>query len=394
MGLNPEKLRKDFPILDTKVKGRPIIYMDSACQTLRPIQVINKINEYYNEYPVCGDRSQHKLGKRVDEEIAKARKIFRKFFNAKHSEEFIFTKNTTESINIIANALKFKPGDAVLCSDKEHNSNLLQWQIKKDIKHNIFEFGNIEDFKSKLTKNTRLVSVVHTSNMDGTSNPIKEMIKIAHDNESLVLIDGAQSAPHREINLKKLDADFFACSGHKMLGPSGTGLLFGKKEQLENLNPFLVGGGTVEESTYTTHHWEPLPNRIEPGLQNYAGIIGLGEAVHYLDKIRLKNIQKHEANLNKKATDALGDVVDLISKDQERAGIFSFNIKNLTPHNIAIMLDNSANIMIRSGAHCVHSWFNKHNMTGSARASFYFYNTEEEIDIFIEEIKKLRKHLT
>ncbi len=174
MSLKPEKLRNDFPILNTKLKGKPVIYMDNACQTLRPIQVINKINEYYNEYPSCGERSQHKLGKRVDEETAKARKIFHKFFNAK-KDEIIFTKNTTEGINIIANALKFNKGDAVLCSDKEHNSNLLQWQIKKDIKHNIFEFGNIEDFKNKLTKNTKLVSVVHTSNMDGTSNPIKEM---------------------------------------------------------------------------------------------------------------------------------------------------------------------------------------------------------------------------
>ncbi|MBW3010873.1 cysteine desulfurase [Candidatus Woesearchaeota archaeon] len=391
MGLKPEKIRKDFPILNTKIKGKPIIYFDNACQTLRPQQVIDKINEYYRDYPACGERSHHKLGKRVDEELEKARKIFHKFFNTKHKEEIIFTKNTTEGINIIANAIEFQKGDAVLCSDKEHNSNLLPWQIKKNIKHNIFEFGNIEDFQNKLTKDTRLVSVVHTSNMDGTSNPVKEMIKIAHDNKSLIHIDGAQSAPHREINLKKLDADFFTCSGHKMLGPSGTGLLFGKKDILEKLNPPLTGGGTVDETTYTTHGWEKLPQRFEPGLQNYAGMIGLGEALRYLDRIGLKNIENHEKELNKRAEEQLAEV-NLLGKGNDRAGIFSFNIEKLTPHNIAIMLDNSANIMIRSGAHCVHSWFNKHKMTGSARASFYLYNTEQEIDRFIEEVKKIIKH--
>lgn len=385
--MNTEKIRKDFPVLANKP-----IYFDNACQTLRPKQVIDKINEYYKEYPACGERSHHKLGKRVDEELEKARKAFQKFFSTKHKEEIIFTKNTTEGINLISHSLKLDAKDAVLSSDKEHNSNLLPWQQLKN-KHDIFEFGNIEDFKEKLTRNTKLVSIVHTSNVDGTSNPVKELIKIAHDNDSLVLLDAAQSAPHKEINVKRLNPDFLVCSGHKMLGPSGTGLLYGKKELLENLKPFIVGGGTVEESTYTSCRWEKLPHKLEAGLQNYAGMIGLGEAMQYLMKTGLEKIAKHERVLNKKAEEELAEV-DLISKGQDRSGIFSFNIKGLTPHNIAIMLDASANIMIRSGAHCVHSWFNKHKMDGSARASFYLYNTEEEVETFAKEVRKLTKHFS
>lgn len=390
MAFKPEKIRKDFPILQKKTKGQPIIYLDNACQTLRPRQVIEKISEYYEEYPACGERSHHKLGKRVDEEIEKARKTFRKFFSSRKPEEFIFTRNTTEGINIIANTIGFQKDDSVLCSDKEHNSNLLPWQIRKGIKHDIFEFGNIEDFQEKLTRKTKLVSVVHVSNMDGTSNPVKEMIRIAHENDSLVHIDGAQSAPHREISLKKLNPDFFTCSGHKMLGPSGTGLLFGREGIFKELEPPFAGGGTVDETTYTTHSWQSLPHKFEPGLLNYAGIIGLGEALRYLGRVGLKNIERHEERLNRKADQSLEEV-DLLGKGEDRSGIFSFNIKGLTPHNIAIMLDSSANIMIRSGAHCVHSWFNKHKMSGSARASFYLYNTEEEITRFAEEVKKISK---
>jgi cysteine desulfurase/selenocysteine lyase len=388
--MNAEKIRKDFPVLSTGV-----IYLDNACQTLRPVQVIDKINEYYNDYPACGGRSYHKLGKKVDEEVTNARKIIAKFFNAKKVQEIIFTRNTTEGINLIANSLEFKKGDIVLGSDKEHNSNLIPWQILnlKGVKHEIFEFGNIEDFKSKLNASVKLVAIVHTSNLDGTSQPVEEMIKLAHANGSLVLLDGAQSAPHKPIDLQKLEVDFFVCSGHKMMGPSGTGILYGKYSLLEKLKPFLVGGDTIEDTTYEKCTFLPPPEKFEAGLQNYAGIIGLGEAVKYLTKIGMKNISEHEIELNKKITEKLSkhDKIEIIgSKNaEERGGIFSFNIKGMDPHEVAIILDNSANIAVRSGVHCGHSWFNKHNLKGSVRASLYCYNTEKDVDKFVKEVEKV-----
>jgi len=393
MSLNVDKLRKDFPILNKSIAGRPVIYLDNACQSLRPVQVIEKINEYYNDFPACGERSMHKLGKKVDEGVASARKSLQNLFNAKRPENIIFTKNATESLNIVANALDLKKGDVVLTTDKEHNSNLIPWQMlaKKGIKHEVVEFNNIDALNDKLTKDVKMVSMVHTSNMDGTSINAKEMIKAAHDNGSLFMLDACQSAPHKIVDVKALDVDFMACSGHKMLGPSGIGLLYGKQDALAKLKPFVVGGSTVSESTYDSCEFEKPPHLFEPGLQNYAGIMGFGAAADYLKNIGLDNISAHELKLNKQITDALADSVELLGPldPKDRGSIFSFNVPGLEMHNVAIMLDEAANIMLRSGAHCCHSWFNAHKMMGSIRASLYLYNTEEEINKFIEEIKKI-----
>ncbi len=366
--------------------------------SLKPLQVIEKQNEYYYNYPACGQRSKHKLGKKVTDEYENVRKITQKFFHAKNPKEIIFTKNTTESINLISNSLSLKKGDEVLTSDKEHNSNLVPWQLlkQKGIIHKIAEFNNLKDFENKITKNTRLVSIVHTSNVDGTTQDIKQIIKLAHENNSLVLIDAAQSAPHKPINVQNLDIDFLACSGHKMLGPTGTGILYGKYDLLKNLNPFLVGGDTVVETTYTSVEFEQPPHKFEAGLQNYAGIIGLGEALNYLMKIGLENIHTHEIKLNKIITDQLlkENKIQLLgpSDPSQRGGIFSFNIKNLDPHQVAIILDQQ-NILLRAGAHCVHSWFNKNKLNASIRASLYLYNTQEEAQRFIDEVKKIIKLL-
>lgn len=386
--MNVDKIRHDFPVMH---KG--IVYLDSACQTLRPMRVIDKINEYYKEYPGCGGRSYHAIGKRVDEEVINARKILQKFFNAKRPEEIIFTRNTTEGINLVANTLGLQAGDVVLSSDKEHNSNLIPWQMlaKKGIKHEFYAFGDVDDFKSKLHKHVKLIATAHTSNMDGTTQNVQELIKLAHENKSLVLLDGAQSAPHKPVDFKKIDADFFACSGHKMMAPSGTGIIYGRYELLEKLNPFMTGGETVEDSTYDTCKFLHPPERFEAGLQHYAGIIGFGEAVRYLSKIGMENIMKHETELNKKITAALAGKVSLLgpAEADKRGSIFSFNIGKMDPHEIAIMLDKSAKVMIRSGAHCVHSWFNKHDLKGSARASLYIYNNEADAEKFITELERI-----
>lgn len=398
MGLNVDKIREGFPVLRKEINGKPIIYFDNACMTLRPVQVIDKVREYYIEYPACGERSMHKLGKRVDEGVDRARENLRKFINARNTKEIIFTRNTTEGINLVANSLGLGQGDVVLGTDKEHNSNLLPWQklATRGVKYDFVKSGpdntfSLDNFQEKMSKDVRLVAMVHTSNMDGTTTPMREIVKIAKDNGSLVLMDGAQSVPHKEIDVRKLDVDFLSFSGHKMLGPSGTGVLYGKEPLLEKMGTFIVGGGTVVDTTHTEAQFEELPHKYEAGLQNYAGIIGLGEAAAYLMKIGKDNIVKHETDLNRRITAGLGDIVDIIGpRDPEkRSGIFSFNYKKVDPHEIAMMLDETGNVCVRSGAHCVHSWFNAHNMKGSVRASFYLYNTIEECEKFIEAVKKV-----
>jgi cysteine desulfurase/selenocysteine lyase len=402
--MNVEKIRQDFPILAKKINNKPIVYMDSACMSLRPVQVINKINSYYNEFPACGGRSAHKFGKRLTEEIWKARKSIQKFFSSKKESEIVFTKNTTEAINLVAHSLDLKNGDVVLATDKEHNSNLLPWLLlaKKGVKHeavlskedNSFD---LEKFESQMSKKVKLVPIVHTSNLDGTTIPAKEVIKIAHDYSALVLLDAAQSVPHKELNVKKLDVDFLACSGHKMLGPSGTGILYGKQHLLEEINPFMVGGETVTDTTYSSFKLENPPEKFEAGLQNYAGIVGLGEAARYLMKVGKQSIGKHEVELNKIISEGLSQITGasiIGPKDPElRSGIVSFTIEGKDPHEIALLLDETSNIMVRSGAHCVHSWFNAHNLKGSVRASLYLYNTKEECEFFVESLKKALKIL-
>lgn len=396
--MNINKIREDFEILNAK---RPPIYLDNSCMTLRPRQVIDAITEYYREYPACALRSHHKLSKLATEKVELARRQIQKFIGAKKTNEIIFTKNTTEGINIIANSFELKQGDTVISTDKEHNSNLIPWQIlskkinirRKIIASNYDNTFNLERFESAMDKTVRLVSVVHTSNMDGVSTPIKEIIKIAHDFEAKVLVDAAQSMPHKDIDAKKLDADFVAFSGHKMLGPSGTGVLYGKESELEKLNPFIVGGETVIDSTYDSNEIEHLPYRFEAGLQNYAGMLGLGAACKYIDKIGKKNISKHEINLNRRLTEGTSDIEGmhiLGPKDASlRGGIFSFNLKGRDPHDISLLADSMRDIALRSGAHCVHSWFNEHNMKGSVRASMYLYNTTEEIDALTDTLKNI-----
>ena len=391
--MNTEKIRKDFPLLNAK---KPIVYFDNACTTLRPNCVMEKMKEYYELYPACGGRSHHKLGERVTEEVMKARITIAKFFNARSENEIIFTRNTTEGINLIANSFKLKAGDRVLCSDKEHNSNLVPWLVAKQrgLKHDLFKFGNINDFSKKI-KGIKLVSIVHTSNVDGTTQDVEEMIKIAHSNGALVLLDAAQSAPHREIDVRKLDCDFLVCSGHKMLGPSGIGILYGKEALLGELKQFIVGGETVSNTTYDSFVPETIPQRFEGGLQDYAGIIGLAEAIRYLQKIGMKNIEEHERKLNERLTKGLEKLgVDILgpSDAKLRSGIVGFNIGKASSHDVSMMLD-SFGISTRSGMHCAHSWFNARGLKGSARASFYIYNTEDEVDFMLEKMKDIAKIL-
>ncbi len=373
--------------------------------TLKPKQVMDAMNEYYNEYPVCGGRSIHKMAKKVDEKVTEAREKFQKFLGASCPEEIIFTRNTTEGLNLVANSLELKKGDIVLTTDREHNSNLIPWQIqahKRGIKHmvvysnpdNTFNLPQFEEIMSK-NRNVRLVSMVHTANLDGYTIPAKVIIKIAHDHGALVMLDGAQSAPHKPVDMKALDVDFFALSVHKMAGPTGMGVLYGKHDLLEELAPFIVGGDTVSDTTYDGAKFLPPPEKFEAGLQNYAGIIGSGAAVDYLNNIGLSNIEEHEKRLNTIITNGIKNMPGLKiigpQKPELRGGIIAFTVelpKGGDAHDIALVLDETENIEVRSGAFCVHSWFNYRKCEAAVRASLYLYNTEEEAQKFIDVLGK------
>lgn len=403
--INLEKIRLDFPLLRKSINGQPLVYFDNACMSLKPLSVIKALNEYYHEYPACAGRSSHQLGDIVTKKVAKARKTMAEFINAKHTEEIIFTRNTTEGINLIAHTLNLKSGDIILGTDKEHNSNLIPWQIlakKIGVIHKIAlskpdNTFDLEKFEELMNKKVKLVAMGQTSNLDGASIPAKKIIKIAHQRGALVLLDAAQAAPHRPIDVADLDVDFLAFSGHKMLGPTGIGVLYGKKPLLENLEPFLTGGETVEYSTYSDHKLLPIPEKFEAGLQDYAGIIGLGEAADYLKTIGYNNIAEHEYGLNKYITEEILKIPKLKiigpADPRARASIINFYIAEIDSHQIALLLNETANIMIRSGQHCVHAWFNAKNIKTSARVSLSFYNTLAEAEIFISSLNKIMKIL-
>lgn len=397
--LDTEKIRADFNILSSK-DGKTPIYLDSACMSLKPNSVIEAMNKYYFSYTACAGRSSHKLGDKVTKKVKETRQFIAKFINAKNENEIIFTRNTTEGVNLLANSFSFKKGDVVLISDKEHNSNLVPWLVLRDkvgievkiIPSNEDGSFNLDNF-SKLIHGAKLVSIVHTSNLDGVTNPVKEIIQIAHKNNVLVFLDAAQSIPHKKIDVRELDVDFLAFSGHKMLGPTGTGVFYGKASLLEKLGSFMTGGDTVLYSTYTDYKFLPVPEKFEAGLQDYAGIIGLGEAVKYLSQFDFNDIAEHELKLNTYITNELKKIpkIKIIGPEdpKERSGIISFYINETDMHKFAIMLDEMANIAIRSGQHCVHSWFENKRVYNSARVSLYLYNTLEEAETFINNLKKV-----
>ena len=391
------KYRKDFPILNSE---DPPVYLDSACMTLRPQVVIDAITDYYTNYPACGGRSIHRLSWQVTENFEMARDSLRRFMGADNPSEIVFTKNATESMNIVANGLNLKQGDEVLTSDKEHNANVVPWHHLakyKGIKYDVLPakdnyYFDTEALKESLNSKIKLFSFVHTSNLDGHTNPAKEIVEICHDKGVKVMMDTAQSAPHKEINVVDLDVDFAAVSAHKFCGPSGMGALYGKLDELEKLIPTYVGGSTVVNSTYKDYKLLPPPSCFEAGLQNYAGAIGSGAAAEYIMNIGRDNIQEHENKLNKLMTNELKDVESLNlvgpSDVNQRGGIFSFNLDGWDSTEVAMHLDEEYNIAIRSGMHCVHSWFNSRGIEGTARASVYLYNNEGDVLSFTNAIKE------
>jgi cysteine desulfurase/selenocysteine lyase len=381
--MNTDKIRQDFPVLQKK-----ITYLDSACMALKPVQVVEAMNRYFLEFPACGERSSHRLGRQVTEEFEAARKKIAQFINA-DPEETIFTKNTTEGLNLISNSLEIGKNDTVITSDKEHNSNFLPW---RKFNHLIVKTKDgrfdLDSFQSMMNRSVKIVSLVQTSNIDGMSFPIKEIHKIVHDNGSLFVVDGAQSVPHRETDVRKLGCDVLAFSGHKMLGPS-IGCIYIKKDV--PVRPFMVGGGTVLDVRDGNPQYLKPPQMFEAGLQDYAGAIGLGAAVEYIKKTGLKEIERHETDINKAMTEGIKDVRNatiLGGPPEERGGVLSFNIKGIDSREAAIMLD-SYDVLVRGGYHCCHHWFNSHGIAGSVRASAYLYNNEQDAENFADAVRKI-----
>lgn len=393
----PHAWRADFPML---ADGK-LTYFDNACQSLRPQQVIDAITEYYVSYSVCAGRSIYRAAEMLDERLKDARAELARFINAQ-PREIIFTRNTTEGINLVARSLGLRASDAVVISDKEHNSNLVPWlELKKRTgielrvvsvrTDNTFDLAAFDEALAR--GGVKLVALSLVSNLDGVSIPEQEVIGRAHRAGALVLFDAAQAAPHRKIDATH-GADFIAFSGHKMLGPSGTGILYGKYEHLEKLGPFLVGGDTVESTTFSSAVFLPPPEKFEAGLQDYAGMLGLAAAARYIGRVGFDAIAETEHALNERITAGIRDIPGLAilgpDSPAQRSGIISCTVGKCDPHAIAIMLSKTAGIAVRSGEHCAHAWFAKRGIpAGTVRASVYFYNTPEEADRFIAALHKI-----
>ncbi len=401
MAYDINKIRKDFSALNQSIGGKPPIYFDNACMTLRPRSMVEAMNEYYFKYSGCHRRAIHKFGKITTAQYQKSRETVRGFINARDSKEIIFTRNTTESINLVANSFSFKEGDVVVTTDLEHNSNLIPWQVlskKKGIIHKVFSLNedfifDLEKFKKVLAQGVKLVSIFHTSHVVGCSLPVDQIIQLAHQHQALVLLDCAQSLGHKDIDVRKLDVDFLVFSFHKLLGPSGMGALYAKQELLDDMEPFLVGGETVDDADYNSFMLASIPDRFESGLQNYAGAIGSGAALNYLKAIGMKNIQEQELKLNSFITKEILNLprVRLLgpTNPELRGGIINFYLEGMDSGELSIILDQTNNIMVRSGFHCSHPWYKKYNLSPTIRVSVYFYNTIEEAEVFTHTLKKI-----
>ncbi|MEM5806321.1 MAG: SufS family cysteine desulfurase [Candidatus Aenigmatarchaeota archaeon] len=403
-----EKIREEFPILKRKINNKKLIYFDNAASTQKPKAVIEKIKEIYENYYANIHRGIHTLSQELSEEYENAREIVANFVNS-NFEEIIFTRNTTESINLIAYSYALKnlnKNDEIIISVMEHHSNILPWQfVSKKIGCKLTYVGlnkdykiNVEEFKEKINRNTKIVSITHISNVLGSINDIEEIIKISHENEAIVIIDAAQSAPHTKIDVKKLDADFLVFSSHKMLGPTGIGILYGKKDILEEMEPFLFGGDMIKDVDFYSAIWNDLPWKFEAGTPNIVDAIAFAEAVKFLENIGMENIEKYLSELTRYFLDRFSELrkFKLVgSKNyKNRAPIFSFIHDYLKPHEIAKLLDLEG-IAVRSGYHCAHplmKYLNLFESGGTVRASLYLYNTKEEISYFFDILKKIENN--
>ena len=400
--VNSYELRNDFPIFKKKINGKELVYLDNASTTQKPYSVINSITDFYSNYNSNIHRAVYQLAEEATTLYEQSREKIANFINVR-PEEIVFTRNTTESINLIAHSwarTNLKKDDGVAITELEHHSNIVPWQILSQEIGTRLEYVGIDEngfldlehlIELISSKKVRLVSLSHMSNVLGTIVPIERIIKIAHENDIPVLVDGAQSVPHMPVDAKNMDCDFLVFSAHKMLGPTGVGVLYAKKEFLEKMRPFMGGGDMIKEVFKFHTNYNEVPYKFEAGTPNIADVVGFGAAIDYLEKIGMENIRKHEIDLTEYALESILSINHLTvygPRDPNyRGGVISFNIADIHPHDLATIM-NDHGIAIRSGHHCAQVLMQRLDVPATSRASFYIYNTKEEIDKFVNAIKE------
>ena len=402
---NVEAIRKDFPILNRSVNGKPLVYFDNGATSQTPQTVIDVIVDYYSNYNANIHRGVHTLSQEATDKYEEARKIIQAHFNAKRAYEIILTSGTTQSINLVANGYKslLKKGDEVIVSALEHPSNIVPWQMACEVSGATLKvipmtqdgILDITAYKALINENTKLVFCNHVSNALGVINPIETIIKEAHKVGAKVLIDGAQACPHIKPDVQKLDVDFYVASAHKMCGPTGVGMLYGKEELLNALPPYQGGGEMIDQVTFEKTTYAGLPHKFEAGTPNICGGIAFGAAINYMNAIGFKTIAAYENELLEYATEqlkALGDV-KIYADTKDKTAVISFNIEGLHPYDIGTIVD-KLGVAVRTGHHCAQPIMDFFKIPGTIRASFMFYNTKEEIDIFIKAVKRAKMMLS
>ena len=398
-----DNIRRDFPIFDRRINGTKLVYLDNAATSQKPRQVIQTLTEYYERHNANIHRGVHHLAEEATAAYEEARQKVAWFLGAPDTAGLIFTRGTTEAINLVAYAWgrKFlREGDEVVLTEAEHHSNLVPWQLTARATGATLRFIPIredstldmEEAERLIGPRTRLVGCIHASNVLATINPVEELARMAHDAGALMLVDGAQSAPHLPVDMEKLGCDLFACSGHKMLGPTGVGLLWGRPEILEDMDPFMGGGEMIREVHLDHSTWNDLPYKFEAGTMNIAQAVGLGAAADYLDKLGMQNVREHERRLGEYAYRRLSEIegITVYGPKKDRTGLISFSLPNVHPHDLSQLLDDKG-IAIRSGHHCAQPLMRRLGVAATARASFYLYNNEEEVDALVEVLVRARE---
>jgi cysteine desulfurase/selenocysteine lyase len=395
-------IKSQFPELGRIINGKPLVFLDSAATSQKPQRVIDKLTEYYTNYNANVHRGVYTLSMEATEEYDKARELIRDFINAGSSDEIVFTRGTTESINLVARSWgdqNIKAGDEIILTELEHHSNLVPWQLLSQRTGCTLKFVPVDDhavldlveYKKLLSSKTKLVAFTGQSNSMGTITPMREMIELAHETGALVLIDGAQYVPHNKIDVQALDIDFLAFSGHKMCGPTGIGVLYGKKALLDDMPPFLGGGDMIETVHYEYSTYAKTPTKFEAGTQDIGGVIALGEAIRFLNEVGMDNINRHEHKLTEYALRRFAEnpKIKLYGPAEldKRGGAISFVYEGIHPHDLAQILD-SENICIRAGHHCTQPLMRKFGIAATSRASFYIYNNTEDVDRLMETLSR------
>ncbi|MBX6395561.1 MAG: cysteine desulfurase [Alicyclobacillaceae bacterium] len=399
-----EEIRKEFPILQQSMNGKPLVYLDSAATSQKPRQVIDRITRYYQEENANVHRGVYALAGRATEAYEGAREKIARFIGAPSSDEIVFTRGTTEAINLVATSFgrqMVKEGDEIVLTPMEHHSNLIPWQQLAIQKGAVLKYlplqrdGTLDlaDVERTVTDKTKIVAVAHVSNVLGTVNPVKEIGEIAHRHGAVIVVDAAQSVPHQPVDVQDLDCDFLAFSGHKMCGPTGIGVLYGKRQWLSQMEPVYYGGEMIEVVELYRSTWKEAPWRFEGGTPNIAGAVGLGAAVDYLTEVGMENIHRWEQELVRYAMDRLAEIPELEIYGPEagkRGGLVTFNLKGVHPHDVATVLD-AEGVAIRAGHHCAQPLMRWLGAAATARASFYFYNTVEDVDALIAALAKAKE---